>query len=256
MCYLYSMNYMEQKKQGKAVGVILTYNCAHLVEGLIRRIPRDALDEIIIVDDSTRDQNETGAIAAKYDIPFFPQHCVGYGGNLKYGLRKAIERGAAFAIEIHGDGQFDPSGIPLTVEKLRGGADFVMGSRFTNWKQPLRDGMPLIRFIANIMLSTIARTVLRIPWSEYHSGFRAYSGRLINAVGNKGADNHIFSFQIIALARFHNMKFDEIPIRANYRDEHTSVGLPEAAVYFFQVFIVLSQYVLARLGAKSDLFKE
>ena len=187
--------------QGKVIGVILTYNCSHLLEGLIKRIPRNALDEIILVDDSTKDQKETGAIAARYAIPFFPQGCVGYGGNLKYGLQKAVKRGAAYAIEIHGDGQFDPSGIPATVEKLRGGADFVMGSRFTNWTQPLRDGMPLIRYCANIVLSAVARTVLGIPWTEYHSGFRAYSKRLIETVGDKGADNHIFSFQIIALAR-------------------------------------------------------
>ncbi len=246
---------VDGKKQDKVVGIILTYNCSRMVEGLIKKIPMTALDELIIVDDSTKDQKETGSIATKYNIPFFPQECVGYGGNLKYGLRKAVERGADYAIEIHGDGQFDPAGIPAAVEKLRGGADFVMGSRFIDWKQPLRDGKPLIRFVAYIILSTIARLVLQIPWTEYHSGFRAYSKRLIEIAGDKGANNHIFSFQIITLARFHNMNFDEIPIRANYKGEHTSVSLPEAAVYFFQVFIVLSQYICARLGIKSDLFR-
>lgn len=246
---------MQSKNRGKAIGVILTYNCSSMVEGLIKRIPMDALDEIIIVDDSTKDQKETGIIAAKYNIPFFPQGCVGYGGNLKYGLKKAVERGADYAIEIHGDGQFDPSGIPAAVEKLRGGADFVMGSRFTHWKQPIQDGMPKIRFIANILLSTVARSVLNIPWTEYHSGFRAYSKRLIETAGDKGANNHIFSFQVITLARYHNMNFAEIPVRADYKGEHTSVSLPEAAVYFFQVFVILSQYICARIGIKSSLFR-
>ncbi|TSC73315.1 MAG: hypothetical protein G01um101470_164, partial [Parcubacteria group bacterium Gr01-1014_70] len=57
------------------------------------------------------------------------------------------------------------------------------------------------------------------------------------------------------LARYHNMNFDEIPVRANYREEHTSVSLPAAAVYFFQVFVILSQYVFARIGIKNNLFR-
>lgn len=248
---------IEKERQDKTVGVILTHHCSGMIEGIIKRIPMHALDEVIISDNlyNLEDQKQTGIIATKYNIPFFPHENFGYGGNVKYGLAKAIERGATYAVEIHGDGQFDPSVIPAALEKLRNGADFVMGSRFTNWKQPLEDGMPLIRFVANIILSAVAKAILRIPWTEYHSGFRAYSKNLIEIVSNKGAQNHIFSFQIIALARYYNMNFAEIPIRANYKGEHTSVSLPEAAVYFFRVFVVLSQYISARLGIRNSLFR-
>jgi len=248
---------IEREKQDKVIGVILTHNCSRMIEELIQRIPMDVLHEVIISDNRSGlvDQEKTGSIAAKYNIPFFPHENFGYGGNVKYGLQKALERGAEFAVEIHGDGQFDPSVIPAALEKIRSGADFVMASRFTNWRQPREDGMSLIRFIANILLSTCARIVLRIPWTEYHSGFRIYSKKLIEVVGNKGSNDYIFDFQIIAIARYHNMNFDEIPIRANYKKEHSSISLPAAAVYFFRTLIVLIQYLLAQIGIKNDLFK-
>lgn len=248
---------IEREKKGNAIGVILTYNCSAMIEGLIQRIPMDALREVIISDNqySPGDQEKTCSIAAKYNIPFFPHENFGYGGNVKYGLQKAMERGADYAVEIHGDGQFDPSVIPAALEKIRDGADFVMGSRFTNWKQPREDGMSLIRFIANILLSACARIVLRIPWTEYHGGLRAFSKKLIEVVGNKGSNDYIFDFQIIAIARYHNMNFSEIPVRANYKKEHTSISLPAAVVYFFQTFLVLIQYMLARIGIKNDLFR-
>ncbi len=247
---------IENTNHGKAIGIIMTYNCSRMLEGLLVRIPTEALDEVIIVDDNSKDKDATQKIASKYKVQFFSHGHLGYGGNLKYGFQKAIERGADYMIEIHGDGQFDPTVIPQALEKLRQGADFVMGSRFTNWKQPLKDGMSLVRFIANILLSLFARFILKIKWTEFHGGFRAYSRKLVEKVGlDKGANNHLYSFQIITMARYRNLIFAEIPIRADYHGEHTSISLHEAAIYFFQTFVVLSQYVLARIGIKNHLFR-
>ncbi len=234
----------------------MTYNCSRMLEGLLKRIPKETLDEIIIVDDGSDDGDVAREIANKYNLQFFPHGHLGYGGNLRYGFQKAIERGADYMIEIHGDGQFDPTVIPQALEKLRQGADFVMGSRFTNWKQPLKDGMSLVRFIANILLSSFARFILQIKWTEFHGGFRAYSRKLIEKVGlDKGANNYLYSFQIITVARYRNLMFAEIPIRADYRGEHTSISLRKSVIYSFQTLAVLFQYILARTGIKNRLFR-
>jgi glycosyltransferase involved in cell wall biosynthesis len=240
---------------GKAIGIVMTYNCSTLVEGLFAKIPQGCLDELIIVDDGSKDVEATRAVAAKHGIPFFTHPHSGYGGNLKFGFEKALERGAEYMFELHGDGQFTPA-IPQALAELRKGADFVMGSRFTNMWQCLRDGMSPIRFLANLILSFVSRLVLRIPWTEFHSGFRGYSRRLVETTGLKtGSLNYNYSFELIVVARYRNLRFAEVPVRADYNADHTSISLRKSAGYFFMVFLVLTQYIFARMGFKSALFR-
>lgn len=237
----------------KAIGIILTYNCSSMLPGLLPRIPKGALDEIIVVDDASKDN--TVEVAKNLGLTVFPHKHMGYGGNLKYGFSKALEMEADYFVEIHGDGQFDPSVIPLALEKMRQGCDFVVGSRFTDLRQPLRDGMSYARYFANLGLSFFDRLILQLPLSEFHTGFRVYSKKLVKTLGtSKGADDTLYSFEIIVMARFYNMRFCEIPVRANYKEEHTSVPLLKSAIYSFQTFWVLFLYILARLGFKSRLF--
>lgn len=231
----------------------MTYNCASMLPGLIPRIPKGALDEIIVVDDESRD--DTVEVAKSLGLAVFPHKHLGYGGNLKYGFSKALERGANFIIEIHGDGQFDPSVIPQALEKMRQGCDFVVGSRFTDLRQPLRDGMSYARYFANIGLSFFDRLVLQLPLSEFHTGFRVYSRKLVETLGiSKGADDTLYSFEVIVMAKYYGMEFCEIPVRADYKSEHTSVPLLKSAIYSFQTFWVLFLYILARLGFRTKLF--
>lgn len=248
------MQEMKQHKDGKAIGVILTYNCGPMVEGLYRRISQGALDEIILVDNNSAD--DTIEIAKRLGINYFIHEYTEYGGSIKWGLKKALELGADYIVEIHGDGQYDPVFIPDALKKIKEGYDFLLGSRFTDFKQPLRDKMPLARYLANVGLSFIDRLVLGIPLTEFHSGFRVYSRRLLKTVNlDATSGTHLFSFQIITLARFCNLKITEIPIRCNYADEHTSISIFHSTVYAFQTFKVLFQYILARAGFKIRLFQ-
>ncbi len=226
-----------------------------MLPGLIPRIPKGALDEVIVVDDESSDN--TVEVAKNLGLTVFPHEHLGYGGNLKYGLSKALERGADYMVEIHGDGQFDPSVIPQALEKMRQGCDFVIGSRFTNLLQPLRDGMSPARYFANIGLSFLDRLVLQLPLTEFHTGFRTYSRKLVETIGtSKGTDNFLYSFEIIVMARFYNLKFCEIPVRANYKGEHTSISIWKSAVYSLQTFYVLALYIVSRLGVKTKLFQD
>ena len=239
----------------KIIAMIPAYNCAHLLTKAYERIPQECFDDIIIVDDGSTDRTLAFAQQLVGAKVFTHPHS-GYGGNIKYAITKALELGADYCIEIHGDGQYDPGNIPAAIEKIKNERpDFLLGSRFTSLLQPLRDKMSLIRYLANLSMSFIDRLVLQLPLTEFHQGFRVYSRNLIQTVGLEGtSDDHLFSFQIIAKAAYCNLLVAEIPVRCNFADDHTSISLKRAVVYSLQTFGVLGVYIAARLGFKTRLF--
>ena len=226
-----------------------------MLEETFRRIPKDILDDTFIADDASSDNAE--AVAKKLNIDFFSHNHTGYGGNILFGLRKAIDRGADYIVEIHGDGQYDPAVIPEAIKKMEEGYDFVMGSRFFNLLDPIRDNMSFIRYFANIVLSSIARFVFRLPLTEFHSGFRVYSKKMIKTLAlEKNSSGHLFSFEIIAQAHYCKLKIAEIPIHCDYHKVHTSISLTKASIFAFEMFEVFAEFLLARVfGFKTRLFR-
>lgn len=242
-------------KQGKkqVIGIILTYNCAKLVERTYRKIPKKEFDKIIIVDDGSID--EIVEVAKKMKIKLFTHPHSGYGGNIKFGLKTAMSLGADFMVEIHGDNQYDSSIIPQALSKMRGGYHLILGSRFTNFGQALKDGMPVERFLTNLGFSFIDRLLFRIPLTEFYNGFRVYSRKLIKTIGLENtSDNYFYSFQIIIQAKFHNLKIGEVPVRCSYLDQHTSENFWKAALHSIETFQVFGEYLSAKLGRKTLLF--
>jgi hypothetical protein len=136
------------------------------------------------------------------------------------------------------------------------GADFLLGSRFVDIRQPLRDKMPLSRYLANIGLSFFDRLVLQVPLSEFHTGFRVYSKKLVEALDFTHTSNdYLFSFEVIAQARYCNLRINELPIRCDYAIEHTSISIKKSIVYAIRTFGTLFSYILARLGFKRKIFR-
>jgi len=241
-------------KKGKSIGIILAYNSASMLGDTYARIPKDVLDEIIIVDDGSIDN--TLETAKNLGITSFTHPHLGYGGNIKFGLQKALERGGEYMVEIHSDGQYDPAAIPMALRKMQEGYyDFLLGSRFTDLKQPLRDGMSFARYFPNLALSFFDRLILGIKLSEFHSGFRLYSRKLLaTADFNKGSDDHLYSFEIIVMAQYHNLRIGEVPIHCDYKKLHTSISLRESIIYALQTFYIMLFYILAKVGIKTKLF--
>lgn len=244
---------METKNKKKVIGIILANNCGEQIEALYKSLPHEVLDMVIITNDESGDNTEE--VARDLGIPCFSHPRLNYGGNMKYGMAKAIELGADYMVEIHGDGQYDVSFIKPAVEKIKEGYGLVLGSRFTDLLQPLRDKMSIIRYLANVFLSLIDRLVLGVRVSEFHTGARVYSREAIQKVDLKyTANNFLFSFQIIAQIAYHNFKIGEVPARCYYDQENSSISLKNSAIYAFATFVVLFYYVLARIGFQTKLF--
>lgn len=254
----FNINFMQEQelsriKNSKVVGIILSYNCASFLEDIYNRIPQEVFDEIFVADDGSTDNS--GEVAKKLGMPFFTHKHMGYGGNIKFGLKEAIARGAEYVVEIHGDGQYDLAFILPALKKISEGYDFLLGSRFSDFLQPLRDKMPYSRYFANIGLSFIDRVVLGVPLTEFHTGFRIYTRRLMETIDIANtSDDYLFSFEVIVQARYCGLKIGEIPIRCNYAGKHTSISIKKSVIYSFQTFRILFLYLMARLGFPSPLF--
>lgn len=237
----------------KIFGVIMTYNCASLVGEAYSRIPKELFDSIICVDDGSTDNSVE--VVHKLGIPVFTHSHTGYGGNLLFGLHKALELGATHMIELHGDGQYDLSVVPIAIERLRSGCDLILGNRFYDMFQPLRDGMDIARYLGNIFLSTIARIGLGISTRDLFPGFRAYSRRFVETLdASDNSQDYFFSFEIIAQARYCNLRICPTPVRCDYKREHKSMKLWKGFPAILHTFYTIILYRLACFNIKRGVF--
>lgn len=232
------------KRKMKTVAVLPAYNAAKTLKRTVSDIPRDLVDEIILVDDASTD--ETVAIARELGL------CVvvhdknkGYGANQKTCYIKALEIGADVVVMVHPDYQYDPKAIPELIEPiLKGEADAVFGSRMMK-RGALEGGMPLWKHSANILLTAFENVALGTYLTEYHSGFRAYSARYLKSVAFQlDSDGFVFDTEIIVQGLLKHMRIEEVPIRTRYFDEASTIKLWPSILYGLGIFWTLAKYFL------------
>lgn len=235
-----------QKQKQKVVVVMPAYNAAKTLIESYRKIPKHYVDEVILVDDCSSD--DTYKAAKKLPIKVFRNDLnLGYGGNLKMCLSKALEAGADIIIEYHPDDQYDPSALSKFVEKANEGYDFALGSRFIFPKTALQNKMPVVKFIANRAMSFIDELVLGLELSEFHSGFRMYTRKLLESIPwRQNSDDYLFSFDIIVQAVFWNFKVAEVPISCRYHPAMHTANLRRSAIYALGTFKRLADYAMAK----------
>ena len=232
----------------KVAAVLPAYNAEKTLERTVADIPRDWVDEIILVDDASRDGTE--ALAQRLGlIVVRHEKNRGYGGNQKTCYAEALKRGADVVVMVHPDYQYDPTYIPgLIAPILEGRADAVFGSRMFIRKGALEGGMPYWKFFANLFLTTIANLVLGYQLSEYHSGFRAYSRHLLSSLPLElNSDNFVFDSEIIVQCVAGGYRIGEVPIPTRYFKEASSIGFWKSVQYGLNILWVLMQYRLHRL---------
>jgi glycosyltransferase involved in cell wall biosynthesis len=232
----------------KVIVVMPAYNAEKTLERTLDDIPREWVDEIVLVDDASRDG--TVELARRLGLRVFVHgENRGYGGNQKTCYTEALKLGADIMVMIHPDHQYDPTVIPQLVQPLLDGAcDAVFGSRMLGGR-PLEGGMPKWKYLANIFLTAAENATFYMYLTEYHSGLRAYSRRYLEAVNFMAdSDDFVFDSEIIAQGVIHGMRIREIPIETRYFKEASMVGFWRSSVYGLSILKMLVKYKLHKRG--------
>lgn len=234
---------METKNKPKVIIIMPAYNAEKTLEKTYQEIPKEGVDEIILVDDASRDRTVEVARALGIEIIVHKEN-KGYGGNQKTCYAKALEKGADIVVMVHPDYQYDPKVVPDLIRKIENdGFDIALGSRMFYKKDALRGGMPIYKFISNIFLTTMENIVFGLSLSEYHTGLRAYSRRFLEAVDFMSLpDGFVFDTEIIAAAVKKGFKIGEVPIKTRYQDDSSSISFLSSVEYGLKTLQVLYDY--------------
>ena len=235
----------------KVIVVLPAYNAAKTLKITLDAIPKDVADDVILVDDASRDN--TVEVAKKLGLKVFTHRKNrGYGGNQKTCYEEALKLGADIAVMVHPDFQYNPAFIPeLILPVARGECDAVIGSRMRVPKNALKGGMPYWKFIANIFLTKLENFILGMNLSEYHSGFRAYSRRAMSLPLNLNSDDFVFDTEILVQLKIAGAKINEIPITTRYFPEASMIGFLSSTKYGLEILGVLFRYLLFKTGLKN-----
>lgn len=232
----------------KIIAVLPAYNAAKTLKMTFDAIPRDIVDDIVLVDDASRDN--TVEVARSLGITTFvhPKNR-GYGGNQKTCYQEALKLGGEIMVMVHPDFQYDPKFIPELVRPIaEGGVDAVFGSRMLVRSNALKGGMPYWKFIANILLTKLENLVLGMNLTEYHSGFRAYSKKVLATLPLElNSDDFVFDTEIIVQMKISGFRIKEIPISTRYFPEASMIGLWRSTQYGIGILNVLRKYIFYKL---------
>ncbi len=243
---------------GKKVIVVLpAYNAALTLEKTYNEIPFDLVDEVILCDDASKDN--TSELARKIGI----QHVIvheqnkGYGGNQKSLYNKALELGGDIVIMLHPDYQYTPKLIPAMVNII--GDELypvVLGSRILG-KGALKGGMPLYKFIANRFLTLTQNLLVNYKLSEYHTGYRAFSGDVLRGINfNANNDDFVFDNEMLSQIIYAGFEIAEVTCPTKYFEEASSINFKRSAKYGLGVLRVSLVHFFNKMGiGSSKLYK-
>ena len=232
------------------------YNAEVTLEKTFNDIPEGVVDEIILVDDASRDN--TVEIARKLGLTVIVHDKnMGYGANQKTCYNTALEHGADIVVMIHPDYQYDSRLIPIFTEIIeKRVCDFVLGSRVRTRKEAINSGMPIYKYFANRFLTIIENIITGQNLSEWHTGYRAFSRVVLDTIPyNKNSNDFVFDSQFLIQAAYAGFIIGDLPVSCRYMKEASSINLERSIVYGFGTIKTLFQYVLQRLHlAKFRIF--
>lgn len=237
--------------RGKKVIVVMpAYNAASTVERTHAEVlAQDYVDQIILVDDRSAD--DTAEVARGLDKVTVHVHeqNLGYGGNQKTCYRLALEHGGDIVIMIHPDYQYTPKLIPAMTSLIGNGLyHCVIGSRILGG-QALKGGMPWWRYVSNRFLTFAGNVLMGAKLSEYHTGYRAFSGELLRKLPlDQNSDDFVFDNQMLAQILWMDYTIAEVSCPTKYFAEGSSINFMRSVQYGFGCLGTALQYFLARRG--------
>ena len=238
---------MAERPPGKVVVVMPALNAARTLERTVEAIPLEWVDEIVLVDDASSDETVELARSLPVHVVWHP-HNAGYGANQKTCYLEALQRDADAIVMLHPDGQYEPQLIGSLVEPiLAGRADLVLGSRLALPGMARANGMPLWKYVVNRALTAVENRVMGTQLSEAHTGYRAYSRRLLLTVPFlRNSADFAFDSELLMQASHFGMRIQEVPARGRYFDDASSVGLGSGIVYGLKTLWIAIRLALHR----------
>jgi len=242
----------------KTITVVLpAYNAEKTLEKTYREIPFDIVDNVILVDDKSKD--ETVKEAERLGIKYIIRHEAnkGYGGNQKSCYNKALEIGSDIVIMLHPDYQYTPQLIHSMSYLIANGVyEVVLGSRILG-NGALKGGMPWYKYVANRLLTLTQNILMGQKLSEYHTGYRAFSRNVLEKVNyNIDSDDFVFDNQMLAQICYAGFNVAEITCPTKYFEEASSINFRRSSIYGLGVLGVSLQYFFSKTGIyKSKIFR-
>lgn len=238
----------------KVIVVMPAYNAAKTLEETHREVmAQGVVDQVIIVDDRSRD--DTAAIAARLPQTVVHVHDKnkGYGGNQKTCYRLALENGADIVVMVHPDYQYTPLLLPAMTSIIGNGLyPCVLGSRILGG-YALEGRMPLWKYVANRFLTAWGNVFMGAKLSEYHTGYRAFSRKLLQSLDlEANSDDFVFDNQILAQILWQGYTIAEVTCPTKYFAEASSINLKRSITYGVGCVMTAVKFRLAKMGMASD----
>lgn len=237
-------------KNQKVVVVMPAYNAARTLEKTYQEVmDQGVVDEIILVDDASRDATVDVARKLPHVLVHVHEKNLGYGGNQKSCYRLALEQGADIVIMVHPDYQYTPLLIPAMCSMIGNGLyDCVLGSRILGGGA-LRGGMPWWKYVANRWLTLVSNVLHGVKLSEYHTGYRAFSRRLLEKLAlRENSDDFVFDNQMLAQIIWAGSFIAEVSCPTKYFEEASSINFRRSVKYGFGCLGTALQFRLCKLG--------
>ncbi len=227
------------------------YNAEKTLKMTLDAIPPGSADEIILVDDASRDNTAELARSLGLKVIRHPQN-LGYGGNQKTCYRAALRDGADIVVMLHPDYQYNPKLVPYLSGLIREDiCDIVMANRIRTRAEALSGGMPLYKYICNRGLTFIENLFLGLNLSEYHTGYRAFSRKALELIDwEKNSDDFVFDQQILIQAAALGLRIGEIPVPALYFKDASSINFIRSAKYGYETLLNIGRFTIHRFRIK------
>jgi glycosyltransferase involved in cell wall biosynthesis len=234
---------------GKRVCVVMpAYNAGKTLAQTVGEIDRTVADDVIVVDDASRD--DTVEVARQLGV----HHVVhprnrGYGGNQKTCYTEALSRDADIVVMVHPDYQYSPRLMPAMASMVASGHfDCVLGSRILG-VGARRGGMPLWKYVANRVLTGVENLLVGYKLAEYHTGYRAFSRRLLETLPlHENSDDFVFDNQMLVQTLWFGFEIGELTCPTRYFTEASSINFRRSVKYGFGVLRSALEFRLARWG--------
>jgi glycosyltransferase involved in cell wall biosynthesis len=237
----------ERSNRPKVVVVMPAYNAAKTLKITYEAIPHQAVDQVILVDDGSTDQ--TLEIARELNLTaFMHTRNFGYGANQKTCYTEALKEGADIVVMLHPDYQYDPALLPEVIAPIKAGdADIVLGSRFL-LGSALKQGMPWWKVLGNKFLTKLENWTLGLSLSEYHTGYRAFSRRVLEEIPfSLNSDKFVFDQEMMVQAAHLKFRIKEVPVPTKYFPEASSASFVDSSIYGLSILFLLSRFTFQKV---------